>query len=195
MATPDDIFQGLVSRGLPAHVAQGIVMNFQDESGLNPGINEAAPIVPGSRGGFGLAQWTGPRRKALESYAASSGRPVDDVDTQLDFLMTELEGPEKAAFQKTLAAGDAGQAAAAFATNFLRPAKQHLDRRVANYTSGETFPLNGVPAEPIDNALRTASAPDLSRLQAMLDEQQGPQNPQLWGGLDPSAYISRRRFG
>ena len=37
------------------HVADGFVMNFKDESGLNPGINEQNPIVPGSRGGFGLA--------------------------------------------------------------------------------------------------------------------------------------------
>ena len=61
--------QGLVARGMPEHIADGFVMNFKDESGLNPGINEQAPIVPGSRGGFGLAQWTGPRRKALEAYA------------------------------------------------------------------------------------------------------------------------------
>ena len=43
------IREGLISRGLPDHVADGFVMNFQDESGLNPGINEAAPVVPGSR--------------------------------------------------------------------------------------------------------------------------------------------------
>lgn len=47
----DYIRQGLVKRGLPEHVADAFVVNFQDESGLNPGINEANPIVPGSRGG------------------------------------------------------------------------------------------------------------------------------------------------
>ncbi len=45
------------------------VMNFKDESGLDPGINEANPIVPGSRGGYGLYQLTGPRRKAYEAFA------------------------------------------------------------------------------------------------------------------------------
>ena len=90
--------QGLVARGMPEHIADGFVMNFKDESGLNPGINEQAPIVPGSRGGFGLAQWTGPRRKALEAYASSQGKPVSDMNVQLDFLMQELQGPEPAAW-------------------------------------------------------------------------------------------------
>ncbi|MGL4309271.1 MAG: phage tail tip lysozyme [Paracoccaceae bacterium] len=131
----------LVERGLPEHVADGFVMNFQDESGLNPGINEAAPLVPGSRGGFGLAQWTGPRRVALEKFAAERGVPVDNVDLQLDFLMTELQGPEAAAWSKIAGAKDPGSAAAAIATNFLRPAREHLDRRVAEYTGGQ-------PAQP-----------------------------------------------
>lgn len=130
------IRSGLVSRGLPEHIADGFVMNFQDESGLNPGINEIEPIVPGSRGGFGLSQWTGPRRKELEAFAAAQGKPVNDVDLQLDFLMQELGGSERAAFQKIAGTQDAGSAAAAIATHFLRPAQEHLDRRVAKYTGG-----------------------------------------------------------
>jgi hypothetical protein len=74
-AGSDAVVQALVSRGMPEHIAEGFALNFQDESGMNPGINEASPIVPGSRGGFGLAQWTGPRRDALEGYATNSGRP------------------------------------------------------------------------------------------------------------------------
>lgn len=51
-----DIKQGLVDRGMSPQVADAFVMNFQDESGLNPGVNEQNPVVAGSRGGFGLAQ-------------------------------------------------------------------------------------------------------------------------------------------
>jgi hypothetical protein len=130
------IREGLVARGLPEHVADAFVMNFQDESGLNPGINEAAPIVPGSRGGFGLAQWTGPRRKALEAFAAERGVPVSDTDAQLDFLMTELQGPEAGAFEAIMGAPDKGSAAAAIVNQFLRPAEEHRARRVARYTAG-----------------------------------------------------------
>lgn len=145
MANASAVYQGLIDRGIPPHVAEGIVMNAEDESGFRTDINEAAPIVPGSRGGYGLMQWTGPRRKQLESYAASHGSNVSDLDTQLDFLVYELQGPEKAAYQKTLAAGNAGDAAAAFATNFLRPSQEHLSRRVAEYTggSGSDYMLGG----------------------------------------------------
>lgn len=134
------VFQGLIQRGVPAPVAQGFVMNFADESGLRPDINETAPLVPGSRGGFGLAQWTGPRRVALEQYATQSGRPLTDIGTQLDFLVNELQGPEAGAAAQFMGATDPRQAAAGIATHFLRPAPQHLDRRVAEYTGG------GVPS-------------------------------------------------
>lgn len=100
-AGADAIRTGLIQRGIPEPVADGFLMNFKDESGLNPSINEAKPLVPGSRGGFGLAQWTGPRRVALEQFAHQSGRPVDDVNTQLDFLVSELKGPEAAAAQSS----------------------------------------------------------------------------------------------
>lgn len=49
---PEYLLKGLIDRGLAPHQAKAFVMNFVDESGLNPGINEAAPLVPGSRGGY-----------------------------------------------------------------------------------------------------------------------------------------------
>lgn len=146
-ADPDALRSGLVERGLPEHVAEAFVMNFQDESGLNPGINEAAPIVPGSRGGFGLAQWTGPRRKALEAFATKRGVDVSDTDMQLDFLMTELQGPESGAAKSILAAQDSGQAAAAIVNKFLRPAEEHRASREARYTGGKGYAGGGVPQQ------------------------------------------------
>lgn len=127
---------GLIKRGLPEHVADGFLMNFQDESGFNSGINEAEPTVPGSRGGYGLYQLTGPRRVAYEQYAQQLGVDPSNVDAQLDFMMSELQGPEARAAKSIFAAPDAGSAAAAIATNFLRPAKEHLDARVSRYTGG-----------------------------------------------------------
>lgn len=135
------IREGLITRGLPEHVADGFLMNFQDESGFAPGINEQNPTVPGSRGGFGLYQLTGPRRVAYEQFAADRGVNPADVDAQLDFLMTELQGPEAKAAQSIFAAPDAGSAAAAIAKDFLRPAEQHLNERVARYTGGAASPV------------------------------------------------------
>ncbi len=161
----DRIKAGLVARGMPEHIADGFVMNFEDESGLNPGINEIAPIVPGSRGGFGLAQWTGPRRKALEAYAAERGKPVSDMDVQLDFLMTELQGPESAAWQAISGAKDAGEAGAAIVNEFLRPAEEHRARRVAEYTGGNSAANTAVPQVPQDQLMALLSNPWLSQEQ------------------------------
>lgn len=132
------IRQGLINRGLPDHVADAFLMNFQDESGLNPGVNEAEPLVPGSRGGYGLYQLTGPRRTAYEAYAAQQGVDPSNIDAQLDFMMSELAGPEANAYQAIMAAPDAGSAAAAIVNDFLRPAEEHRARRAAAYAGGAT---------------------------------------------------------
>tara|TARA_R110000796_G_scaffold234928_2_gene353856 strand:- start:3427 stop:4149 length:723 start_codon:yes stop_codon:yes gene_type:complete len=129
----DDIYDGLVARGLPKHVAKGFVLNFQDESGMDSGINEANPLVKGSRGGFGLYQLTGPRRVEYEDFAASKGVAPSDVNAQLDFLMMELNNKEKSAGDAIMATNNAGEAAAAIVNRFLRPSKQYRDERANRY--------------------------------------------------------------
>ena len=138
---PTAIVAGLVQRGVPEHVARGVVMNFQDESGLNTGIQEHAPRA--GRGGFGLAQWTGPRRTMLENYAAEVGKPVDDLDTQLDFFMLENRGPEAAAWSQVVAAPTAQDAAVAFVNKWERPAAEHAASRSAKYTNASDSPSEG----------------------------------------------------
>lgn len=127
------IRSGLIERGLPEHVADGFLVNFQDESGLNPGINEANPIVPGSRGGFGLYQLTGPRRVAYEQFASQKGVDPSNVDAQLDFLMQEGQGSERGAFEKILAAPDTATAAQTIVNDFLRPSPEHAQSRASRY--------------------------------------------------------------
>lgn len=160
------IRDGLTQRGLPEHVADGFVMNFKDESGLDPSINEQNPLVPGSRGGFGLAQWTGPRRQALEAYAQSRGLPASDQNVQLDFLKTELEGPEASAGQSIMATENTGDAAAAIAQDFLRPAPQHLANRVASYRSQPEADMASLPgAQPVQNtSTMPGSGPSMEQL-------------------------------
>ena len=111
--TTQYVREGLIARGVPSHVADGIIVNMNDESGMNPAINERNPTVPGSRGGFGLAQWTGPRRKQLEAFAAQRGKPASDVDTQMDFLVWEMNNTESEAGAKILNAETASEAAQA----------------------------------------------------------------------------------
>ncbi len=139
------LYDGMIERGLPPHVAEGFLMNMQDESGFNPTIEERVPNVHGTRG-IGLYQATGPRRTALEGFAASRGVGLGDVPMNLDFLMSELSGPESAARDRILATNSPGEAAAAIARYFLRPAKQHLDERTARYLRNDGFNSSGAVA-------------------------------------------------
>ena len=158
---------GLTQRGLAPHIADAFIMNFQDESGLNPGINEANPTVAGSRGGYGLYQLTGPRRRQYEAFASQKGVPLDSVDAQLDFMMQELQGSESNAAKDIFAAKDTGTAAAAIVNKFLRPAEAHRASRVARYTGGgsnDTL-LGGLSLTPdrvgAPSILDTMEAPEM----------------------------------
>ncbi len=127
---PEVVISGLVKRGVPLHVAQGVVARLHGESRLDPGINEINPVVEGSRGGFGLAQWTGPRRKQLEEFAASRGQNVADPELQMDFLMWENANTEKGAWDKVMQAKDPVEAARLFTTEWERPGIPHLDNTI-----------------------------------------------------------------
>lgn len=158
MTTEDQLVAGLVQRGMPLHIAQGFVTNFKDESDLNPGINEIAPLVPGSRGGYGLYQLTGPRRRQYEAWAAEKGFDLADPNAQLDFLMLELNTTEKAAWDKIQRAGTAGEAAAAIVNSFLRPAESHRAKREQRYLGGKTTAATG-EGYTGQNALATMAGP------------------------------------
>ncbi len=148
---PQDVISGLQSRDIPSHIAEGFAMNIADESGFDTGINEANPIVKGSRGGFGLIQWTGPRRRALEAFAVEQGKPVDDLDMQLDFLVQELGGTESAAWKRISAASTKEEAAALILNEFLRPAESHRASREAKYLGGAGgFEARGAGSAPKD---------------------------------------------
>jgi hypothetical protein len=111
-------FNFLTSQGLAPHQAAGIVGSLQGESGqgLNPNAVNPGDGRDGSDS-IGIGQWNGDRADALRAYAASKGTPWNDLNTQLGFLHSELQGPEKAAYQGLLTAKtpeDAGTAMLAY---------------------------------------------------------------------------------
>lgn len=137
VADPNYLKQLMLERGMPDYIADAFLMNFGDESGFDPGINEKAPLVKGSRGGYGLYQTTGDRRVAYEEFAKMRGAALDDPEAQIDFMMMELQGPESRAAESIFSAPDTRSAAIAIARDFLRPSEENLAKRVAKY-SGET---------------------------------------------------------
>lgn len=84
---PQLIYDALRARDVPHNHAMGILANMRAESGFDAGIQERHPIA--GRGGYGLCQWTGPRRRALERFAAGAGKELWDWEMQLDFLLAE----------------------------------------------------------------------------------------------------------
>lgn len=56
--------------------AAAIVGNLGHESQGFTAMQEFKPVVAGSRGGWGWAQWTGPRRRAFEAYCARTGKTL-----------------------------------------------------------------------------------------------------------------------
>lgn len=159
-----DIISGLVSRGIPEPVALGVVSRMRAESRLDPSINEQNPTVPGSRGGFGLNQWTGPRRVQLEKFAAQRGVPASDLNAQLDFTVWELQNTEKSAGDALMSAQTPDEAARIYMEKFLRPGIIHADMR------GDKQPQNAIrqPQQETQpqNALAQPFRPQVAQLDA-----------------------------
>lgn len=75
---------------LTANQAAGIVGNLGFESDGLQAIQERGVAAP--RGGFGWAQWTGPRRRAFELWCAKEGLDQHSDEAQYGFLLEELHG-------------------------------------------------------------------------------------------------------
>lgn len=189
MSNRETYQQYLLSKGLSPTQVGGILLNIEDESGFDPGVNEQSPTVAGSRGGFGLFQHTGPRRAALEGYARARGKPADDWQAQLDFALTEPD------MQKYLAQNYStpGAAAVSFLRGFERPAEKHAKAREQKYlgSAGYTIPASAITGNPSaysGGSIMPVSAipqgtlmPDATQAQP---QQQQPQG--LLGNLDPA---------
>jgi hypothetical protein len=102
------------SRGWSPAQAQGIVGNLIHESGLNPNA------VHDNNTGLGIAGHRLERLDAMRAFAKERGKPVNDYQTQLEFIDQELRTSEGKAGAAVRAATTPEQAAAAF-IHFERP--------------------------------------------------------------------------
>lgn len=116
--------------GLTQAQAAGFVGNLAHESGNFKTLQEVSPLVKGSRGGFGYAQWTGPRRRQFEAFAKEKGLDVTSFEANYGFLIHELTNTSEGSVLKALRqAGDARSAARIVSEQFLRPGIPHMDSR------------------------------------------------------------------
>jgi hypothetical protein len=146
--SPETFITGLVRRGLPLHVAQGVAGNVQQESGFNAGA------VGDSGNAFGLFQHNGARRDALFAFIDARSGERTNPEEQLDFFVHELNTTERKARDQMLATEDARSAAITTSEAFFRPSDPRMSNRVRAATQ-----FAGLAASPADAPSNAGAAP------------------------------------
>jgi len=115
--------------GLDVESAAAILGNLGHESGGFQFLQEKQPMVPGSAGGYGWAQWTGPRRREYEAYCQRNGFDPASDTANYKFLFVELSGSERAAIPAVKNAMGLEAKVQAFEAAFERAGIKHYEGR------------------------------------------------------------------
>lgn len=113
--------------------AAAIFGNLGHESLGFTKLQEMEPAVKGSKGGWGWAQWTGPRRRAFEAWCKKHGKDPAADATNYAYLFLELkgiEGTESAAVGKVAAAVGLEEKVRAFENAYLRSGVKNYESRM-----------------------------------------------------------------
>lgn len=150
--------------------AGAIAGNLGHESGGFLFLQEKKPMVPGSRGGYGWAQWTGPRRRKFEAYCSRNNLDPASDKANYGFLFVELTGPEKSAIPAVKTAIGLMNKVKAFEKAFERAGIKHYDSRLKwaeralrAYDSAQP-PVPAPPPPDIPKPEKPAVAPPVSFL-------------------------------
>jgi len=161
------IYQGLIARGFNPAQAAALVGNMQVESGFSPNAYNAG------EGAIGLIQWENERRANLNAFAASQGKPSNDLGVQLDFIKHEMGGSEAANSRAFLAATDVASANHAL-HQYIRYGSPTEGMRLANAqaVASGNFPAGGnvstgsaaaAPGAPVQT-VQTAAPPSMGSM-------------------------------
>jgi hypothetical protein len=113
--------------GIGKDDAAAILGNLGHETGGFQHLQELRPTA--GRGGYGIAQWTGPRRVAFERWAAARGLSQDSLEANTGFLLHELQTTEAQSLVALRNAGSLWDKTVAFETAFERAGiKAHASR-------------------------------------------------------------------
>jgi hypothetical protein len=133
------LYNDLVQRGFSPIHAAAIAGNFAHEAGpkgrIDYGVQELKPTA--GRGGYGAAQWTGPRRVGLEQFAKKEGLPINDRETQMKYFDRERSGSERGAFDRLQKTGDVNSATKSFMQNYERPRASTANLAARQQHAGE----------------------------------------------------------
>lgn len=175
----------LASKGVPAHVAAGIVGNLAIESG-----NFSKDVISGKKAGDkGISkyagQWNKERLDNYEAFAKATGRHPSDFTAQLDFIAEEMNPASPYADPQAVKGAAAvfgaqtpEEAAQAFQDHYERPNQQYANTKgrqaiaVQSYEAYLSGPVTGAPTpygrteDPIAGAPQIASAQEPAQAQA-----------------------------
>lgn len=171
---------------LDATSAAAIVGNIGHESGGFKFLQEIKPMVPGSRGGWGWAQWTGPRRRAFEAYVDRNAMDPASDEANYKWLFVELSTTESKAIPAVRKAVGLKNKVKAFEAAFERAGIKHYPER---YKWAERA------MAAWENAAGNIKVPDfLKREWGELSPPPDvpPTPPQT--DPDPPAWVGRSRF-
>ena len=113
--------------GLTVEDAAAILGNIGHECNGFKTFQEQAPWA--GRGGFGWAQWTGPRRVAFEAYCKRNNLSPTSDKANYGWLWNELKGSEKAAIPALKRASGLEAKVRAFEAKFERAGVKHYESR------------------------------------------------------------------
>ncbi|ESY09708.1 hypothetical protein X752_13970 [Mesorhizobium sp. LNJC398B00] len=151
-----------------------IVGNLGHESGGFASLQETKPTVPSSRGGFGWAQWTGPRRRSYEAYCKRAGlNPVVD-QANYGFLFSELKGAYRGAIAKLVAAKGLNAKVKAFELAYEQAGAKHYASRNQWAAIALDAWHNDRPLKLPDWAVRGAGKPASAQEPAAPSSDAGP---------------------
>lgn len=164
-------FLYFIQRGLTAQQSAGIVGNLFAESGVKPDTQELRPLA--GRGGYGIAQWTGSRRVAIENYAASTGGDLKSLKFQLDYLYDQelMKGYRNSVLEPIKRTTTVLEASNVFLFKFEAPANQSTSVQNKRASYGEKIlSLYGaaagsvavVPAGQAQTAANTCAAAQIT---------------------------------
>lgn len=139
--------------------AAGVFGNLGHESGGFRLLQEIKPVVKGSRGGYGWAQWTGPRRRAYEAWCKAQKLDPKTDEANFGYLCVELRGPEAAAIAALRSARDLSHATDVFCRKFERPGIVNLPSRMVWAKKALPAIQKGVAAPQAPAATLTAASP------------------------------------
>ena len=126
-------YKFLVNNGFTPIQASGIMSSIAVSSDFNCNATDPSNI------GYGLLQWSFCRKDHLENFTAEIGKPIDDLETQLLFLIEELDPksryyqllPSYKGYERSdfLQASTPRQAVESFCILYERPYKANLKLR------------------------------------------------------------------